>query len=637
MADTAKTGAIFRSAVVIVMLIVLLAGLARLLLDSHGADAVKASLANTWAECLAKVAIPQKTALTITSLIDKYDKPLIADAATKLEYWSPTTPMKLDPVEPSLRIKLSGKDPLIFPKGTELRVKEGEFSLKGYAEAQVGDAALLIRGPERLVFGPAADTTYIIKLTKDLQVRPPFENQGDAAKLPPATEGYLEFGVGKTVSLLTLDAFKAAPLLLHNTQILLPVRAFGEKGPNALAIETRQQGLEAKNLTACAVSQGIPYSVGVSDVATTSEDKKNIIFNVPSNVLPDLSLWPTPVTLAVATTDGSYIAHGSFVVFGRAIAALIATVLTGLLFWALLHVRHMATVPDEKARKQDWSNFFAGLFITEGDNDPSLSLFQVFFWTVITIWGFLYTFAVTGSLLQMTPQMMVLLGIAGTGSVLARWIAVSRGGSTSQAAQPGDGAAKQDGALIKPVDFWRILDTNGQFDMLKLQLLLFTLLIGVYVICRIADAASFPVLDPNTLLLLGVSQGIYIGGKLGGTTPLARAQAIMLELGLATEATTKLPDEIKKAETERDALKEEIKPLNAEIEVLNANPNRTNEQTTRLSDLQLQVKNKKNQIDAKVDLINQNNADLSLANANVAKLKPSLNKAVEELKLPSTS
>ena len=34
----------------------------------------------------------------------------------------------------------------------------------------------------------------------------------------------------------------------------------------------------------------------------------------------------------------------------------------------------------------------------------------------------------------------------------------------------------------------------------------------------------------NTLLLLGVSQGVYIGGKLASTTGLAKAQTIKLQL-----------------------------------------------------------------------------------------------------------
>jgi hypothetical protein len=54
---------------------------------------------------------------------------------------------------------------------------------------------------------------------------------------------------------------------------------------------------------------------------------------------------------------------------------------------------------------------------------------------------------------------------------------------------------------------------------MKLQLFVFTLVVGVYIVWRITDTATFPALDTNTLLLLGVSQGIYVGGKFSAMKP----------------------------------------------------------------------------------------------------------------------
>lgn len=61
---------------------------------------------------------------------------------------------------------------------------------------------------------------------------------------------------------------------------------------------------------------------------------------------------------------------------------------------------------------------------------------------------------------------------------------------------------------------------------------------------RVAEVGAFPALDQNTLLLLGVSQGVYIGGKLAGTSALARAQAIQLDLDLRTGELCDLKAEI---------------------------------------------------------------------------------------------
>ena len=150
-----------------------------------------------------------------------------------------------------------------------------------------------------------------------------------------------------------------------------------------------------------------------------------------------------------------------------------------------------------------------------------MSLFQIFIWTVITVWGLAYVFLVTGSLLSLTTDMMALLGIAGTGSVLSRWI--------SESGQPPVPAAPT--AKAPKFKFWQMLSTkDGTFDLLKLQLFVFTLTIATYVVWRILDSGAFPTLDVNTLLLMGVSQSVYIGGKLAGTTALAQAQTLRLDL-----------------------------------------------------------------------------------------------------------
>lgn len=150
------------------------------------------------------------------------------------------------------------------------------------------------------------------------------------------------------------------------------------------------------------------------------------------------------------------------------------------------------------------------------DGQPSLSLFQIFFWTVITVWAMIYVYVITGDLLTMTTSMMALLGIADTGSVIARGI--SSDDQTVRNDRTLDIVAAQ-----TPHSFWQMLATNGKFDLLKLQLFVFTMKVGVYGLWRIANTGSFPDLDSNTLLLLGVSQGVCVGSKLAGSTALARA------------------------------------------------------------------------------------------------------------------
>jgi hypothetical protein len=98
-----------------------------------------------------------------------------------------------------------------------------------------------------------------------------------------------------------------------------------------------------------------------------------------------------------------------------------------------------------------------------------------------------------------------------------------------------------------------MLSTNGQFDLLKLQILVFTLMIGGYVAWRIAENGAFPTLDPNTLLLLGVSQSVYLGGKVSATTSIAQAVGIKRDLDMQTSARSDLEAERAKLQQRKDA------------------------------------------------------------------------------------
>ena len=152
-----------------------------------------------------------------------------------------------------------------------------------------------------------------------------------------------------------------------------------------------------------------------------------------------------------------------------------------------------------------------GLFVGP-DNVPSLSLFQVFLWTVVTLWALVYVFLRTAAPVALTPQIMALLGFAGAASVAARWISSGR----------------TPGALPRSRDvqgFWSMVMVDGRPDLLRLQLFAFTPFAVGYVVARVVQNTAFPVLDDN-LLLMGVSDLTYLGGKLAEANPLQRAPAL---------------------------------------------------------------------------------------------------------------
>ena len=124
-------------------------------------------------------------------------------------------------------------------------------------------------------------------------------------------------------------------------------------------------------------------------------------------------------------------------------------------------------------------------------------MFQVYIWTALVLVGMFYVFFMSGDLLNISQQVLVLVGLAGVGSISARWIDTGTSGK---------GPATSEG-------FWGMFVVDGKPDLLRLQLFLFTVAIWIYVAARVFYEQAFPELDPNVLLLMGISNGVYVGGK----------------------------------------------------------------------------------------------------------------------------
>jgi hypothetical protein len=182
-------------------------------------------------------------------------------------------------------------------------------------------------------------------------------------------------------------------------------------------------------------------------------------------------------------------------------------------------------------------NPFAALrmFIQRSDGAYSLSNFQVMLWTLLVIFSLCFVWAGSGQLLAISPGILVLLGISGGSSVLAR-------------------AIDNDGALGPPregtfADLVR--DRDGNFDLLRFQMLGFTLFTWLYSLVSVLRFEGLPEIPDNLYLLMGVSNAAYLGGKVapklagGGSSDGAGAKAAAQQpLTDAERALT--PDDIKK-------------------------------------------------------------------------------------------
>ena len=400
-----------------------------------------------------------------------------------------------------------------------------------------------------LRFGPTDDATYEVRLDqpKDITVA------ADGTRTLAAGVRGQAF-VRSAMAVQTLQPLRVAPDTRSAPMVLHPIRVSGQPGLSDIAVEINQPGLRfddgSVRIWACAwlAGTGSWNVAGVSSTRAGDAGNAKLLVALPPGAFPVGGDWHHPVSVAVVSSDGRYAAVGAFTAVSRPWAAVAATVITLSLLGSLMLLRGRQLAVDFTGARPWFSGLFIGI-----DGDPSLSLWQTFVWTVVTVWGLLYVFIVAGSLLMLTPEMMGLLGIAGTGSVLARWIATSSG-STSRQVSPTSTPVLP--APPRPHMFWQMLSSNGSFDLLKLQLFVFTTLIATYVVGRIADAAAFPTLDVNTLLLMGVSQGVYITGKAVGAGSVARAQTMKAQLDAGAEQIANLRGAIKLRQAEVEQIDE---------------------------------------------------------------------------------
>lgn len=510
--------------------------------------------------------------------IEESDKPQISElclfrqtipagATLVLANKSPDKPLQLLSTGPLTLNFPVHKGPNIRKEGFDvvegrLSNKNGNFEIRPSADKLLltKDGQLFLREavPKlSTAFGPDVNATYEVRLdipSADLKLSEA-ERAAQTEKglqIRPGTTGTL-IG-GENLSLVTLQPISVIVQVPEQTSILMPTRVTGQPGLSDISVEINKPGLQfdaaGANLTACAKTENGWAKAGIAEVKPGAPGSARVTLALPDDALPKLFSTFQSVPILLATIDGRYVAVGSFNAAGKVWAAVVSVLLTAVLLAPLMYYRGQRLKKDEHATPR----WFSGLFLGP-DGDPSLSLLQVLIWSIITLWGFFYVFIVAGNLLALTPQVMALLGFAGLGSVLARWISVSSGGSTSK----GLGVKQENTGSM----FWQMLSTNGQFDLLKLQLFAFTVVIALYVVARILDSAAFPELDPNTLLLMGVSQGIYVTGKLVSTSPLASAQAMSAEIDTLKETASRYQDELAGLSEAKALVEEKIKKADA--------------------------------------------------------------------------
>jgi hypothetical protein len=163
--------------------------------------------------------------------------------------------------------------------------------------------------------------------------------------------------------------------------------------------------------------------------------------------------------------------------------------------------------------------------ITAGmDGRGSLSKFQILFFSLIVFSLIVLALLRTGLLTELSSTILLLMGITGLGSTVAKGADAQRNTLSLENRAwvlrkgwiPSIQAVNSDKAV------WRdFFTTNGEFDVYRYQSFIFSLVVGgALILGGITQISSFSI--PETLLgVLGLSQAVYIAGKV--VTPASMA------------------------------------------------------------------------------------------------------------------
>lgn len=194
---------------------------------------------------------------------------------------------------------------------------------------------------------------------------------------------------------------------------------------------------------------------------------------------------------------------------------IVAVVISFVIIWALKpHLLKKQEGFAEDRSKEEWEKssrvkrfFLYPLHFTVTPiGTYSISLTQILLWTYITIFSLVYVYWVSGSFLDITSQILMLLGIGGGTALAAKINAQSRVYEMPHKYLN----------LVKKTRTPKLKDLisiGGQPNIFKFQILSFTLLTGYIVVVEILKKHAFPVIPGNLVALMGISSLVYLGNE----------------------------------------------------------------------------------------------------------------------------
>ena len=145
-------------------------------------------------------------------------------------------------------------------------------------------------------------------------------------------------------------------------------------------------------------------------------------------------------------------------------------------------------------------------FVSGEDGRASLSLAQILIWTILVFSASFYILEVSGKLLDLTNDILILLGITGGVSLIANIV------SGNDKVNVDNKSKEVTKKRYKP-QWLDLFQSDGNPDLFRVQMALFTVLAVVFVTGQIYAELVFPKFPEGLLALITISNGIYLGSK----------------------------------------------------------------------------------------------------------------------------
>jgi hypothetical protein len=189
---------------------------------------------------------------------------------------------------------------------------------------------------------------------------------------------------------------------------------------------------------------------------------------------------------------------------------------------------------EQAARRAESRKAWDPIWIVSGKlGEASLSLAQILLWSMLVFSASFYVWAVSGKLLDLTDDVLVLLGIAGGASVIAKITASAKQGEGQVVA----------GATDRVPRWLDLIKTEGRPDLYKFQMALFTVLAAMFVAGKIYSTLEFPLLPAGLLTLIGISNGVYLTAKASSKTAFEELAEVDRRLQAAKTELSKLEND----------------------------------------------------------------------------------------------